>query len=294
MAPEILVIGGPTASGKSKAALSIAQKHGGVIINADSQQLYRELPILTARPDEAEQSLAPHKLYGILGLSEPCSAGAWLKLARMEIDWALGQGRLPIVVGGTGLYLKALLHGIADMPAIAPDIRAQAVGDYEEMGKDAFSARLREIDPAFFTRLSVFDRQRLIRAYEVWLGSGKTLSWWQSQGANPPYPPEYFNLYQMDIDRETLYRNCDQRFIQMVERGAVEDVRALLPICRTGGGNIIGFKELTSYIHGEIPLETAITRAQQATRNYAKRQTTWFRTQWDGAIVKKLSHTLLP
>ncbi|MDE3061097.1 MAG: tRNA (adenosine(37)-N6)-dimethylallyltransferase MiaA, partial [Pseudomonadota bacterium] len=143
----MLIIAGPTASGKSALALELAEKSGGVIINADSQQLYHELPILTARPTPEEEARAPHRLYGILPASEGCSAGKWLTLARMEIDWARSRGVTPIVVGGTGLYLKALMQGIADMPDIPPEVRAQAISDYDAMGKEAFAARLREVDP---------------------------------------------------------------------------------------------------------------------------------------------------
>ena len=154
----------------------------------------------------------------------------------MEIDWALAQGALPIITGGTGLYLKALLQGIADIPTIDPMIRAQSAADYEQMGKEAFAARLREVDPGFFERLKVYDKQRLIRAYEVWLGSGRPLSWWQQQAAEPPYPAEHFSVYQIDIPREELYRRCDERFAAMIEQGAVEEVRNLLPPSLEGKG----------------------------------------------------------
>jgi len=279
--PSIKIIFGPTASGKSGLALQIAEKTGGVIINADSQQIYKECPILTARPTPQEEARAPHKLYGALPVAQPCSAGMWLRLARMEIDWARGQGLTPIVVGGTGLYIKALMEGIVDMPAIAPEVRAQAAGDYAQMGKDAFAERLRHVDSEFFTRLKVYDRQRLIRAWEVWLGSGKPLSFWQAQSAKPPYPPESFELTTLELPREELYRRCNARFITMVEQGAVEEVRALMPI-EAGSNllNIIGTGELAAAIRGECTLDQAIEKSQQLTRNYAKRQMTWLRRQF--------------
>ena len=267
-------------------AISLAQKLGGVIINADSQQMYAQLPILSARPSTEEEALVPHKLYGCLNADEPCSAGKWLKLAQMEIDGALMQGRQPIVVGGTGLYIKALIEGIAEIPAIDPGVRAQATADYEHMGKEAFSARLREIDPGFFERLKVYDRQRLIRAYEVWLGTGKTLSWWQTREMTPPYAPEKIKLYQVDISREELYARCNLRFERMLEVGALEEVKELLalniqkdaPIMKT-----LGLRELAAYIRGEMTREDALEKAQQATRNYAKRQLTWTRNQFPSA-----------
>lgn len=273
---------GATASGKSALALELAEKNGGVIINADSQQIYKELRILTARPTPEEEARAPHKLYGALSASENCSAGKWLKLARMEIDWALSQGRPAIVVGGTGLYLKALLEGIADMPDIDPQVRAQATRDYEAMGKEAFAERLRHADPEFFARLKVYDRQRLIRAYEVWLGTGKPLSWWQDQQATPPYPADYFQILRMDIPRDELYRRCDARFLTMLEQGALEEVKQLLSLHLSPelpAMKSVGVPELAAHLRGEITLEQATAKAQQATRNYAKRQLTWFRNQ---------------
>lgn len=224
----------------------------------------------------------PHKLYGALGGHEACSAGLWLGLAKMEIDWALSQGVQPIIVGGTGLYLKALMQGIADIPAIAPEVRAQATGDYDIMGKDAFMARLREIDPGFFERLKVYDRQRLIRAYEVWLGSGKSLSWWQARIVIPPYESGRFQVHKIMPTREELYARCDARVLTMVEQGAVDEVKALLlqqfsldlPIMKS-----LGVSEFTAYIRGDIALDQAISQTQQATRNYAKRQMTWLHNQ---------------
>ena len=280
--PAIIVIAGPTASGKSARALEIAQKSPSVIINADSQQMYRELRVLSARPSAEEEASVPHRLYGTMSAAESCSAGQWLTFAKMEIDWALSQGVQPIIVGGTGLYLKALMQGIAEMPAIAPEIRAQATSDYDAMGKDAFAARLREIDPAFFERLKVVDRQRLIRAYEIWLGSGKNLSWWQARGATPPYPVERFTLHKVELPREELYARCDARVLQMVEQGAIEEVRALLALGLAESlpaMKSLGVPEFSAYIRGETNVDQAISKTQQATRNYAKRQMTWIRNQ---------------
>lgn len=277
-----MVITGATGSGKSAAAISLAEKKNGVIINADSQQVYRELSILTARPSPEEEARIPHRLYGTMRAEDVCSAGKWLEFARMEIDWAHAQGKTPIVVGGTGLYIKTLLEGIHKVPEIAENVREMADKDYENMDKEAFMERLRAVDPVFFARLKVYDKQRLIRAYSVWLGTGKSLSWWQSQTSEPPYPADCFKLFQVDVPREELYRRCDARFLKMIEQGAMEEVKQLLtlqlpadlPIMKS-----VGVKELGAYLHGEIPLENAIADAQQATRNYAKRQLTWFRNQ---------------
>jgi tRNA dimethylallyltransferase len=280
--PNIKVIAGATASGKSAAALSLAQKNNSVIINADSQQVYSDLRILTARPTPEDEGRVPHKLYGIMAADESCSAGKWLRLSRMEIDWARAQGTTPIIVGGTGLYIKALTSGIAEIPDIEESVRAQAESDYAAMGKDAFSERLRAVDPEFFERLKVFDKQRLVRAYAVWLGSGKPLSWWQARELKPPYPAEEIEITKIELPRDELYKRCDARFLKMLEAGALKEVEALmgqnlpetLPIMKT-----IGVRELSGYLRGECALEQAIEKAQTATRNYAKRQMTWFRHQ---------------
>jgi tRNA dimethylallyltransferase len=282
MGPRIIIIAGATASGKSALAISLAQKLGGVIINADSQQMYCELRVLTARPTPEEEALVPHRLYGTLPACENCSAGKWLTFAKMEIDWAHAQGRTPIVVGGTGLYLKALMQGIADIPDIDASVRSQAVSDYASMGKDAFAERLKLVDAEFFQRLNMYDKQRLVRAYEVWLGTGKSLSWWQRQSVTPPYAKESFEVTVVNITREEIYRRCDARFLKMVEEGAVEEVRQLLALNlppELPAMKSVGVKELSTYIRAEISLEMAIKKAQQATRNYAKRQLTWLRTQ---------------
>ncbi|MEZ5691273.1 MAG: tRNA (adenosine(37)-N6)-dimethylallyltransferase MiaA [Rickettsiales bacterium] len=280
--PNIKIIVGATASGKSATALSLAQKTASVIINADSQQVYSDLRILTARPTPEEEAIITHKLYGIMAAHESCSAGIWLRYAKMEIDWARTQGITPIIVGGTGLYIKALTQGIAEIPDIDETVRAQAINDYEEMGKEAFSERLKAVDPEFFTRLKVYDKQRLIRAYEVWLGSGKSLSWWQSREVVAPYSTDELEITKIELPREELYKRCDSRFDKMIEQGALEEVKNIkllklpdnLPIMKT-----IGVRELSSHLQGECALEQAIEKCKTLTRNYAKRQMTWFRHQ---------------
>lgn len=253
--------------------------------------MYRELRVLTARPSVEEEARVPHRLYGALSASEYCSAGHWLNLARMEIDWALGEGMVPIVVGGTGLYIKALLDGIADIPEIDPKVRAQARNDMEAMGNEAFHERLKAVDSELGGKLRPSDTQRLIRAYEVWLSTGRPLSWWQGRDVTPPYKKEYFDIYQMDIDRQTLYDRCDARFHTMLEQGAMDEVKLLLSMNLSPelpAMKSVGVPELAAHIKGEIALEEAIARAQQATRNYAKRQVTWFKHQLAGFEVKKI------
>jgi len=262
--------------------MRIAEECGGVIINADSRQLYRPLRILTARPTEAEMQRVPHALYGMLEGDAPCSAGAWLQLARMEIDWARARGATPVVAGGTGLYLKALMEGIADIPATPPQTRAAARADWEAMGSRAFHARLAEIDPLLASRLTPGDTQRNLRGYEVWMATGKPLSWWQAQGKAAPYGRNDFEIVSVMPERAELYARCNARFDAMLAAGALAEVKTVLesglapeaPVM-----NIIGVPELSAHLRGEHSLEEAAARARQATRNYAKRQLTWFRHQ---------------
>ena len=237
------------------------------------------MPVLTARPTPAEEALVPHKLYGILGADEQGSVGKWLRMAIMEIDWARSQNITPIVVGGTGLYMKALIEGLNEIPDISADIRQQASNDFEQMGKEGFLQRLREIDPAWVEKFTVHDKQRLIRAYAVWLGSAKPLSFWQNQSKNPSYIKDDFAIEIIELPREELYERCNARFIKMIEQGAIDQVKSLGNPPPHALLNIIGVWEISEYLQGIIPLEKAISQAQQATRNYAKRQVTWFKNQ---------------
>jgi tRNA dimethylallyltransferase len=276
-----VILGGPTASGKSALALVLAREFGGTVINADSLQVYRELPILTAQPAAATQAAFPHRLYGFLSASERCSAARWAILARTEIDTALAAGRLPIVVGGTGLYLRVLLHGLAPVPEIPADVRATARQRLAELGKLAFHAELARRDPAMSARIRPGDSQRMVRAWEVLEATGRSLADWQAQeeGSRPVGGPRFLTLVLMP-ERAPLYAACDARFRAMVEHGALAEAAALqeldpgLPAFKS-----LGLRELIGHLRGEYTLETAIGAAQQATRRYAKRQMTWFRHQ---------------
>jgi tRNA dimethylallyltransferase len=281
MQRSAVILGGPTASGKSALALVLAGEFGGTVINADSLQVYRELPILTAQPAAAAQAAFPHRLYGFLPASERCSAARWAVLARAEIDAALAAGRLPIVVGGTGLYLRALLHGLAPVPEIPADVRAAARQRLVELGKAAFHAELARRDPAMAARIRPGDSQRMVRAWEVLEATGRSLADWQAQEDGPrPIDGPRFLTFVLMPERAPLYAACDSRFRAMVEQGAVAETAALreldpgLPAYKA-----LGLRELLAHLRGECSLETAIGAAQQATRRYAKRQVTWFRHQ---------------
>lgn len=284
--PPVVVITGPTASGKSGLALALAEAFDGVIINADSMQVYGELEILTARPGAADMARAPHRLYGQLSGRERCSAGRWRALALEEISSVQAAGKLAILAGGTGLYIRALEQGLADVPAIPAEARTAAMDLHRELGGVAFHAALAARDPVMAARLNPGDSQRMIRAWEVFEASGRSLADWQAapgsdSGTRGPAPYRFLHLVCLP-PRSDLYAVCDARFLSMLERGALEEVQALLalgldpalPVMKA-----LGVQELARYLAGELPLAQAVEAAQQATRNYAKRQMTWFRNQ---------------
>ena len=281
MRRSAVVLGGPTASGKSALALAIAREFGGIVINADSLQVYRELPVLTAQPSPTARAALPHRLYGFLPASEGCSAARWAALARAEIDAALGADRLPIVVGGTGLYLRSLRHGLAPVPGVPAEIRDAAKQRLAALGKAAFHAELARRDPRMAARIRPSDPQRMVRAWEVMEATGRSLADWQAEQDSPRASdgPRFLTLILMP-ERAPLYAACDARFRAMVEAGALAEAAALqsldpgLPAFKA-----LGLRELIGHLRGECALEEAVAAAQQATRRYAKRQMTWFRHQ---------------
>ncbi|MGH6880085.1 MAG: tRNA (adenosine(37)-N6)-dimethylallyltransferase MiaA [Hypericibacter sp.] len=277
----MLVIAGPTASGKSALAMALAQKLGGTLINADSMQLYRELSLLSARPTEAEMARVPHRLFGILPANEPCSAGRWRELALGAVAATRAEGRLPILVGGTGLYLESLMRGIADLPPIPDAVRASLQARMKAPGGvgSLFKA-LEACDPATAARIEPTDRQRILRALELFEATGKPLSAWQAESGRQPPPDLAFETHLLMPPRAALYAACDRRFGRMVEAGALEEVRALLALKLDPdlpAMKAIGVAELGAHLAGAGDLATAIAAGQQATRRYAKRQYTWFR-----------------
>ena len=284
----ILVLAGPTASGKSALALDAAVAFSGTVINADSMQVYRELRVLTARPPPADEDLAPHRLFGVLSATERCSAGRWLDLAAAAIDETRAAGRLPIVVGGTGLYLRALLEGLAPVPEIADAVRAEARALHERLGAGAFHAELARIDPEMARRLPATDGQRLIRAYEVAKATGRSLAEWQREEIPRPPVTGRFATIVLDPPRDVLYAAIDARFERMIEAGALDEVAALedmrldpnLPATKA-----LGVAPLRRYLRGEADLDETCEAAKQASRNYAKRQCTWLGNQMAGADV---------
>ena len=278
----VVLVGGPTASGKSALALDLAEALDGVVVNADSMQVYRDLSVVTARPGPDDLARAPHRLYGTVDGSERCSAAQWREMAVAEIEAVHAQGRLPIVAGGTGLYLRALTDGLSDIPDVPESVRAEAMARHAKLGGPAFHAALAERDPVMAERLNPGDSQRLVRAWEVLEATARSLAEWQAEPVSGPPPGYRFLTLVLVPPREPLYAACDRRFASMMGAGAVEEVRALLarrldpalPIMK-----VLGVPEIGRFLAGEIDRDTAIAQAQQATRRYAKRQLTWFRNQ---------------
>ncbi|MBB5745779.1 tRNA (adenosine(37)-N6)-dimethylallyltransferase MiaA [Brevundimonas variabilis] len=279
--PPITLIAGPTASGKSRLALETAARTGAVIINADSQQLYADLRILSARPTAADEQLVPHALYGVADAAEAWSVGRWTRTVTPLLDQLRADGRAALIVGGTGLYFTALTRGLAEIPDVPIEARDAAMALYDLEGEASFRRQLIERDPVAAASIEVGDRQRLTRAWAVAESTGRSLSEWQAT-TTPVLAPGTYERLLVEPDRTALYENCDQRVRVMIESGALDEVSALvarqldpaLPAMKA-----VGVRELSACLRGESSLETASAATQQTTRNYAKRQLTWFRNQ---------------
>lgn len=277
-----LVILGPTASGKSALALDVAEAFGGTIVNADSMQIYRELPRLTARPSAADEARVPHRLYGVLGAAETCSAHRWRALAIEAMDEAAAAGRLPILAGGTGFYVKAMLEGLSPMPEVPEAVRERVRAQVEADGPERLHDKLTRIDPPAAEKIAPADRQRIARALEVFEASGRTLSSWQAAPPQGPPPGFAFTVIVLQPPRAVLVRRIEDRFEAMVAAGAMEEVRALLtaePPADAPLLKAVGAPELAAAARGEMSLAEAVEAAKIATRQYAKRQVTWLRRQ---------------
>jgi tRNA dimethylallyltransferase len=278
---RIWLIAGPTASGKSALALQLAQMTGGELINADSMQLYADLAVLTARPTRDEMLLAPHHLYGVADAADGWSVGRWLEASRAVLADIARWRRTAIVVGGTGLYFRALTRGLADVPSVPRSVTEQLAEDYARTGELALRPRLARLDPEAAARIARGDRQRLIRALAVAEHTGRPLSAWQAD-TEPQLTAGAYRAVVLEPPREALYAACDARLAAMFETGAIEEVRALaargldpaLPAMKA-----VGVREIMAHLDGRLSRAEALARSQQQTRRYAKRQLTWFRNQ---------------
>jgi tRNA dimethylallyltransferase len=277
-----VLIAGPTASGKSALALELAAKTGGVIINTDSMQVYRDLSIITARPTVDEEARIPHRLYGHVDAAINFSAGSWVTDATTVLNEARAQNRLPIFVGGSGLYFKALTRGLSAVPPIPADVRDSVRARLELHGVEALHAELGRRDPASAERLKPRDRTRIARALEVIEATGRSLIDWHSEGLPPLLPPGEFDAVFLAPERDQLYARIDARFAAMLSAGALDEVACLasrrldplLPAMKAHGA-----PALIRHLNGEITLDEAAEIGRADTRHYAKRQFTWFRHQ---------------
>lgn len=289
---RVIVVTGPTASGKSALALALAERLSGTVINADAMQTYDAFPILTAQPTAAERARVPHALYGVLPLSEALSAARWRALASAEIERCLVGQRTPILCGGSGLYLRTLMQGIAAIPEAPAELRERANAEWQAMGAEAFRARLAEHDPAVVARLKPGDRQRHVRAWEVWLATGRPISAWQAQQGEPA--PWRFATIVLAPERAWLRQRIATRFEAMLEGGVLAEVQAVFdssPDPRWPGLKAHGAPELFRHLRGELALDDARRIAIDHTRQYAKRQMTWFRHQIAPDMVLKMPPT---
>lgn len=291
-----LIVAGPTASGKSALAAAIAREFDGVAINADAMQVYAELRVLTARPSSEEEAAVPHRLYGIWPARLHGTVGKWRDAARAEIDAAHAAGKLPILCGGTGMYLKLIVEGLAPVPPIPEGVKARACARLAEIGAEALHAELAARDPVAGAKIRPKDAQRILRAWEVIEAHGVPLSEFQ---ARAPLAAETWPTLLLDPPREALVARIEARVGRMIAQGAVDEVRALvaqglpdtLPAMRA-----LGVPEIAAHLRGEVDLPSAINALIVSTRQFAKRQTTWFRNQMKDAhrIDAQFSESLLP
>jgi len=282
----VILLAGPTASGKSAVAIALAQQlegvGGGVIINADSMQVYEELEIITAQPSPAEKKQVPHKLYGVLSGAERCSVARWRDMAVAEIEAAHKLGQWPILVGGTGLYFKVLQEGIAEVPQIPQSVTDDMAAHFAAIGADAFYAELAGRDPEGAAKVGATDTQRVLRLAAVLASTGKTLGTWQAEASREGGLDLPMIRLALLPPRDQVYARCDARLEEMFAGGAQAEVRALLaldldptlPIMKA-----VGVPEISQFQAGLMERETALAAAQQSTRRYAKRQMTWIRNQ---------------
>ena len=286
---EAILITGPTAGGKSALALDLARAHDGVVINADSMQVYDTLRVLTARPSEAEMDGIAHHLYGHVPAGHAYSTGDWLRDVAVLLNDLRAKGKMPVFVGGTGLYFKALTGGLSDMPDIAPDIRERLRKRLIEEGAEILHRELADVDPSMAERLNPGDGQRIVRALEVFQATGQSISVFQEKRGPMLVDPERAEKIVVLTERKRLHDRINKRFEIMLQTGAIEEVRALLALSPSPDAPVmkaIGVAEISAMLEGEMSREMVIDRGSALTRQYAKRQMTWFRNQMDDSWTR--------
>lgn len=288
--PRALIIAGPTCSGKSALAMEIAERWRGIVINADSMQIYRELRILTARPTPQDEARVPHALYGVRSAAEKSTAAWWRRAALAAMEQAHESGYLPILCGGTGMYFRALTEGLTDVPDPGEMARDEARALLAELGPEALRRKLAEVDPDTAARIRPQDSQRIARAYEVWRGTGRGLAYWHKGASQEPAPWD-FRAILIDPPRTELRRAIVERFNAMVAQGAVEEVRALRAMNLDRSHPAMrahGVPELMLCLDLPSALSYAVKRACELTAQYTKRQATWFRHQPLAPAMRKV------
>ncbi len=287
MAPrkQLFVIAGPTASGKSQLALNLSCEVGGEIINADAIQIYNEIPILSCAPSEYDKSLIKHHLYNYITVTDDYSVGRYIKDAIATIHNITARDKIPILVGGTGMYIKSLCHGMHNIPDIDPEIREKSRDKFQALGNEKFYAELQRLDPVGAEKLHASNSQRIIRFYEIFMQTGRSIVEFYMDKPSLFLEDYDIKTIVLETDRMVLYDRCNARFVSMVENGAIQEVEHIRVLYsgKTAAEKAIGFNELVLYLDGAITKDEAITLAQARTRQYAKRQMTWFRHQIDDA-----------
>ena len=276
---KIIVISGATASGKSRVAIEVAKIFNGAIINADALQIYRDLPILSAQPTSENFIEVEHFLYGILPANEKISVGIWLKMVAEIVKKIQQENKIPIIVGGNGMYISRLISGISEIPEIDEKFRLQAQNLYAEIGHQKFQEN--------FGNTKIIDKQKLLRACEVFLQTGKKIEFFQQQPPKKALENQQFIHLNLNPPRQEIYQNCNERFAKMLENNALNEVKNYIKNINDLSSpivNTLGFKEILEFLNNKITLDEMQSLASQKTRNYAKRQLTWFRHQFDDII----------
>ncbi len=282
MRAKINIIFGATASGKTAYGVELAKRFDGEIINADSMQVYREIPVIGAQPTAEERQDIPHHLYGFRSVLDAYSVGDFIIDATRKINEVSARGKMPILVGGTGLYIKALVEGLPDLPTISSETKAKVAELRERLDTPELHEYLRKLDPMTASKLKPNDMQRIMRALEVMFESGHSLAELQKHEKHAPFPRSDYYIIWLNPTREVIYQKINQRFIKMIELGAVKEVKQLITIFGDAPlPKACGIPEIQSYLEGKLTLDETICKAQQSTRHYAKRQITWGRHQFD-------------
>ena len=284
----IIVISGPTGVGKSSLALSLAKKINGVIINADSMQIYKELKIISSQPTDRDKQIISHELYSIKSIYHNFSVMEWLELVEEKLDIIFSKNKIPIIVGGTGLYIKSAINGISKIPKVDKVVFENCSQLFEKVGTLEFKKLVEKVD-LDFTKKNI-DKQRLIRAYSVYLQTGKTISEWYKSSKVIKINNPFFSIL-LEQEREINYQNCENRFEEFINKGAIEEVKLLkdknfdrsLP-----GFKCLGVNWLLKYLEKEISLKDAITLSKRDTRRYVKRQLTWIRNNFNPDLILRM------